>query len=437
MQKNPRATAVNILQRVLIQQHSLTEVLPQYLAKHPAGQRPLIQAFCYGVIRHYYALETQLNELLQKPLKDNDDDIHFLLLLGLYQLSHMKIATHAAVTETVDVAVDLKKTWAKGLVNAVLRNALRREAELAEKISTIPEACYNHPAWLIKKIQQDWPQQWQTILTANNQHPPMWLRVNQQKISRENYLEKLSSQEIAAKPALNGSEAVLLALPQDVVQIPGFIEGEVSVQDAAAQLTVSLMDIEPKLKILDACAAPGGKLCHLLETESSLVATGLDVNDERIKKIKENLSRLNLRATLICADATAAPDWWNGDLFDRILVDAPCSSTGVIRRHPDIKMRRQPEDIALFAQQQGALLQNLWSLLKPNGFLIYATCSILKEENEEIISQFLLSHTDAAEIIIEADWGHQAKHGRQILPGENDMDGFYYAKIVKLDANIC
>lgn len=435
---NPRTTATQVLQRILWQKKSLTEVLPECLARHKHMQEhPLIQEICYGVLRYYEALEILVTKLVNKPLKKKDNDVHTLLLVGLYQLLQLNIAPHAAVMETVNAAQELGKSWAKQLVNAVLRNYLRQQTQLKVELAEIPRARYHHPDWLLSKFQQDWPDDWQAIAMANYQRPPMSLRVNRQKITRQAYLEKLANKAINAEACLFVPEGILLSKPLEVSMLPEFFAGEVSVQDGAAMLAAGLMDLAPGLHVLDACSAPGGKLCHLLEMEPGIHATALDISNERINKIHENIQRLQLRVpTVISADATQLPSWWDGILFDRILLDAPCSATGVIKRHPDIKLRRQAEDITLFAAQQLQLLNNLWSLLKPNGILLYATCSILRQENEQVIAQFLQIQQHAQEIPIVANWGRRVTHGRQILPQDEHMDGFYYAKLTKLSESV-
>lgn len=430
---NLRTTATQILQRVLWQKHSLTEALPFYLPKHGRPQDyPLIQEICYGVVRYYETLEMLMTNLVPRPFKKKDMDIHTLLLIGLYQLRQLSIPPHAAVMETVNAAEGLRKSWAKKVVNGVLRNYLRQQSQLRVKLTEEPTAYYNHPLWLLTQLQQDWPEDWPSIVAANLLRAPMSLRVNQQRITRRAYLEKLNRQNISADSCLFSPQGITLGQPQDVATLPDFFAGEVSVQDRAAQMAAELMELTPELRVLDACSAPGGKLCHLLETEPSIQVVALEIAVERVKKINENLQRLNLTAPIVVANATELPDWWDGKLFDRILIDAPCSATGVIRRHPDIKLRREPEDIAHFALQQLQILNNLWPLLKPGGIFLYATCSVLRQENEQVIAQFLQVQPQASELPIKADWGRAMLHGRQILPQDEQMDGFFYAKLIKL-----
>jgi 16S rRNA (cytosine967-C5)-methyltransferase len=367
---------------------------------------------------------------LHKPLKPKDKDVYCLLLVGLYQLLDLAIPPHAAVAETVEAARCLGKPWASGLVNAVLRGFERAGADLLAQIDQQEEAATAHPSWLLRRIQRDWPDDAPSILQANNQHPPMTLRVNARRMDRERYLRLVSESGIVARAAEHTSPGVTLNTPLDVSEVLGFDAGWVSVQDAAAQLTAPLLAVRSGERILDACAAPGGKACHILESAPCNL-WAVDISSERLRQVEENLSRLGLQARLVAGDATEPTKWWDGVPFDRILVDAPCSSTGVIRRHPDIKMLRRPQDIPALTRLQGRLLEALWPLLRPGGCLVYCTCSILPEENEQVVQGFLAAHADASEQAIDAGWGHTRVVGRQVLPGEHQMDGFYYARVEK------
>jgi 16S rRNA (cytosine967-C5)-methyltransferase len=287
------------------------------------------------------------------------------------------------------------------------------------------------------QLQQAWPHAWQAILTANNQHPPMILRVNQRFLSRAAYLEKLQQANIAATEHPVVESAIELTQPVAVTLLPGFKEGWVSVQDAASQLAATVLDLAPHQRVLDACAAPGGKTGHILETEPDLAElVAVDIDAERLNKVNDNLQRLRLKATLCVGNAQQPTDWWDGQLFDRILCDAPCSATGVIRRHPDIKYLRQEKDFTTLQQQQCQMLQALWLLLKVGGKLVYSTCSIFPQENAEVITTFLRDEPTACECLIEASWGHAQTHGRQLLSGEHNMDGFYYAVLEKIDGKM-
>lgn len=433
-----RVLALQIISAVLIHGQSLNQALTENLNDHP--ERSFIQEICYGVIRWYLQLIAIVQTLLYKPLKTNDKDIEILLLIGLYQLIYMKLPQHAAVNETVKVTRELKKSWASKLVNGTLRQFLREQETIIKKIEQVPSAQHAHPEWLLKILQIAWPDYWEKIITANNQRPPMTLRVNALQTTRSEYLAKLTTKKIAATTLDLLSNSILLTTPCDVGKLPGFNAGKVSVQDAAAQLAAMLLELESEQNILDACAAPGGKTAHILETQPKLKQLViLDKDKIRLKKINDNLQRLQLSALtnlkIQAADAVQPETWWDNTLFDRILLDAPCSATGVIRRHPDIKLLRRAQDITNCAHLQLQLLTALWPLLKPNGILLYATCSVMPAENWEVLQKFLALHANAREKVIEADWGIPMPIGRQILPGENNMDGFYYARIVKKQCN--
>lgn len=432
--QNPRAVAVSVLTRVLQEGQSLSTLLPHGFQGLPPERRALAQELCYGTLRWEPRLHAILNALMDKPLKSKDSDIQSLLLIGLYQLAYMDIPAHAAVSETVAVTTVLKKEWAKGLVNAVLRRFQRERQAIEQRLESDPIAAGAHPAWLLQLLQQAWPEQWQAIVHANNQRPPMALRVNRRQVTRDDYLRELLAEGLAASPSPHAPDALILEKPVNVEQLPGFAQGRVSVQDSAAQLAAHLLAPQPGMRVLDACAAPGGKTGHLLEICSEIELIALDIEEKRLQRVKENLHRLRLSATLVAADASR-PDWWDGVLFDRILLDAPCSATGVIRRHPDIKLLRQPEDIPTLTALQAGILDNLWTMLAPGGMLVYATCSVLPQENAGQLANFLANHDDAREQPIVADWGISAGVGRQILPDQDGMDGFYYACIEKSDSN--
>jgi len=429
---NIRLVAAKVLARVLQDGQSLTAALDNaFLAIDSAKDRAFIQALCYGVCRQYHRLDFILSQLLDKPLKDTD--VKALALVGLYQLKFMRVKPHAAVSETVLAA--RKKPWAKSLINAVLRTYLREQEGLEHKADKCQVAALSHPDWLIKQIEQDWPEQALRIFLENNLQPPMVLRVNLSKTSREDYLQLLTGQDIAAEPVSFCPSAIRLDKPVPVDQLPGFAGGLVSVQDTAAQLAAGLLDVQPGHRVLDVCAAPGGKTAHILETQPQLKElVAIDIDEFRMQRVGENLQRLNLQAKLAVGDAANPASWWDGQPFDRILLDAPCSALGVIRRHPDIKLLRRAEDIGQLQALQKSILQAVWPLLAPGGLLLYATCSILKQENERQVQAFLAEHADAIELPIEADWGVAGVCGRQILTGESAMDGFYYARLSKASA---
>ncbi|ART82806.1 16S rRNA (cytosine(967)-C(5))-methyltransferase [Oceanisphaera profunda] len=426
-----RAAAANIIHQVLNQGQSLSSLLPRYQQDVAAKDRALLQELCFGTLRWYSRLDAITKPLLEKPLKGKYRVVHSLVLVGIYQLLYTRIPPHAALAETVNACKILKAEPFKGMVNGILRNVQRQEAELTTKVDLLPQLRLAHPNWLVKRIQQAYPEQWQEILTANNQHPPMWIRVNQRQHSREDYLAMLAAADISATPDAIADSALCLGRPLDVTLLPGFEQGASSVQDASAQLAAQLLDAQTGELVLDACAAPGGKTAHILERQpdvKELVAVDLD--GERLKRVHQNLDRMGLQATVIEADAAAPDTWWQGENFDRILLDAPCSATGVIRRHPDIKWLRRAEDIAQLAKLQAQILDALWLKLAPGGTLLYATCSILPDENSEQIIAFLSRTPDAQHIALHAD-DTPATPGWQLLPALEQGDGFYYAKLTK------
>ena len=395
-------------------------------------ERALAQALCFGVIRHYYSLDFILNTLLDKQLKKKDCDVKALIMIGLYQLDHMRTPAHAAVSASVESCEELKKPWAKNLVNAVLRRYQREHDKFTELIKANETAKNEHPAWLLDSLKDEYPEHWQSIVRGNNLAPPMSLRVNSRKTDRDSYLKKLQAAGIAVHKSNFIQTSVVLTHPMGVEALPDFAEGHVSVQDLAAQLAIPLLGPQAGERILDACSAPGGKLAHLLEAIPTLQeVVAIEKEPHRFKKLEGTLKRLGLSATLIQNDARAVDDWWDKQLFDRILIDAPCSASGVIRRHPDIKYLRTAEDVRNITVLQAEILDALWPLLSKGGKLLYITCSVFKAENDEQIAAFTNKHNDAYSIPIQANWGMATEYGRQILPGDNAMDGFYYAQLQK------
>jgi len=427
---NSRLTAAGILCRILKDGQSLTAALEQGLPALASTQdKAFVQALCYGVTRRFYRLDFILQQLMSKPVTDME--IKALALIGLYQLSAMRVKAHAAVAETV-AAVPKKKAWAKPLLNAVLRSYQRQQETLTQQADADPVAQTSHPGWLIKQIEHDWQDLAPDILQENNRQAPMVVRVNLARIDRPHYLAQLAELNMAAQASPHCESALILQQAIPVTQLPGFAEGLVSVQDCAAQLAANLLQVEAGQRVLDVCAAPGGKTAHILESQphpGDLVA--VDIDAARLARVQDNLQRLELSAQLLVGDAARPEDWWDGKPFDRILLDAPCSASGVIRRHPDIKLLRKPSDIAPLQALQQAVLQALWPLLAPGGVLLYATCSVFKQENELQAEAFLQARRDAIEWPIAADWGTARPVGRQILPGQAAMDGFYYARIRK------
>jgi 16S rRNA (cytosine967-C5)-methyltransferase len=395
-------------------------------------ERALAQALCFGVIRHYYSLDFILNTLLDKQLKKKDCDVKALIMIGLYQLDHMRTPAHAAVSASVESCEELKKPWAKNLVNAVLRRYQREHDKFTELIKANETAKNEHPAWLLDSLKDEYPEHWQSIVRGNNLAPPMSLRVNSRKTDRDSYLKKLQAAGIEVHKSNFIQTSVVLTHPMGVEALPDFAEGHVSVQDLAAQLAIPLLGPQAGERILDACSAPGGKLAHLLEAIPTLQeVVAIEKEPHRFKKLEGTLKRLGLSATLIQNDARAVDDWWDKQLFDRILIDAPCSASGVIRRHPDIKYLRTAEDVRNITVLQAEILDALWPLLSKGGKLLYITCSVFKAENDEQIAAFTNKHNDAYSIPIQANWGMATEYGRQILPGDNAMDGFYYAQLQK------
>ena len=426
---NTRLAAARTLVRVLDGGQSLTTALEYAL---PALENPqdkaFVQAVCYGVCRHYNRLQFLLLQLLDKPIKDAE--IYALALVGVYQLAFMRVKTHAAVSETVEAT--RKKSWAKNLINALLRRYLREQEALESQANLNPVALHSHPKWLISRIENDWGNEKAAqIFQANNAFPPMVLRVNVLQTSREHYLQQLMDLNIEAEAVETCPTAIRLVKPVGVLSLPSFENGMVSVQDTAAQFAAGLLELKAGQRVLDLCAAPAGKTAHILESQSDLDCVAVDIDAIRMLRVETNLQRLNLAAQLIVGDATQPEIWWDGRLFDRILVDAPCSALGVIRRHPDIKILRRADDLSVLPTLQSEILKAAWSMLKEGGLLVYATCSILKAENENQIMQFLAEHSDAQEIPFEKN---PAQYGWQILTGDNDCDGFYYARLRKTNS---
>lgn len=432
---NPRLAAARALAAVLSGKASLNSSLPAQLDKVEARDRGLTQDLAFGTARWQPRLSALAEQLLQKPFKSADADVQALLLVGLYQLLYTRTPAHAAIGETVGCADKLKKPWAKALLNAVLRRAQREGNELLSALERDPVVRTAHPRWLQKSLKAFWPEQWEAICAANNAHPPMILRVNRRHHSRDAYLQLLAEAGIQAAPCQYSRDGIVLAEASDVRNLPGFDQGWISVQDEAAQLAADLMDLAPGQRVLDACCAPGGKTCHLLEAEAGLQqVVAIDLEAKRLTRVRENLDRLGLDAQLIACDARDTASWWDGKGFQRILLDAPCSATGVIRRHPDIKLTRQAKDIPALASLQGELLDALWPTLEVGGILLYATCSSLPTENTEVIDAFLARTPGARELDLATAAGLRQPHGRQLLAQEGGHDGFYYAKLIKIAA---
>ncbi|MFM7273054.1 MAG: 16S rRNA (cytosine(967)-C(5))-methyltransferase RsmB [Gammaproteobacteria bacterium] len=425
-----RLLAARALLPVLRGEATLDDALRHASDKLEGRERAFLRELAFGVCRRYAELEGLLAGLLVRPMKAADADVRALLLIGIYQLRYLRVPDHAALAETVGACHGLRKPWARGLVNAVLRGYLARREELEARLSRAERLA--HPQWLLEAIEAAWPAQAAAIIEAGNGTGPLSLRVNRLRGDRASWLAKARSAGFEGEASPIAEDGVLMGRAVDVEALPGFREGEVSVQDEAAQLAAELIAAEPGERILDACAAPGGKACHLLEHTPGLRLIALDSSANRLARVQENLQRLGLGAELREGDATQPDAWWDGVPFDRILVDAPCSGTGVIRRHPDIKVLRAPAQVRESAQLQSRILDALWPLLAPGGVLLYCTCSILPQENEAVIAAFLARTPSAGEWPLDVAWGQAQGCGRQLLPGEGSHDGFYFARLRRL-----
>ncbi|WP_193017457.1 16S rRNA (cytosine(967)-C(5))-methyltransferase RsmB [Proteus sp. FME41] len=417
---NLRSIAAKAISQVLDQGLSLSTVIPELQKNVSDKDKALLQELCFGVLRTLPQLEWIIQQLMDKPLKGKQRILHYLIMIGLYQLLFTRIPAHAALAETVNGAVALKKPQLKGLINGVLRQFQRQQDILTERFQN-SESRFLHPSWLLTRIKHAYPEQWMSIVEGNNQKPPMWLRVNQQHHSREEYLVLLTNNEISAIADDSHPFAIRLENPCNVNLLPGFADGWVTIQDRSAQRCAELLAPENKEQILDLCAAPGGKTTHILEIAPKSQVLAIDIDEQRLKRVQENLTRLKLNAVVKSGDGRYPEQWCSGMMFDRILLDAPCSATGVIRRHPDIKWLRRNEDIDQLSQIQKEILHAIWPYLKSGGTLVYATCSILPEENQQQIEAFLTLTKDA-----------QCSYQHQCLPEENGGDGFFYALIKKI-----
>ena len=412
-----RLVALEAICSVVLDKRSLSSVV------YHQDDSALTKSLVFGTIRFYHQLNDIVTGLLNHSLEKEDLDIHCLMLLGAYQILYSKVAIHASIYETVNVLNALDKAWAKGLVNAILRQIDRDQALLKQQTH------YSHPTWMVKKIKQNYPDNFEQIFSQNNIQAPMTIRIHPQ-YSLNEYQQRLTECNINSKAVNVAPQALVLENPVSVYDLPDFESGSCYVQDASAQLAAHLLAPENQERILDACSAPGGKTTHLCELAPNASVVALDSDLERLERVKQNIQRFKLNNVDIIQGNAQQQDWWDGKLFDKILLDAPCSATGVIRRHPDIKLLRKPKDIVNLVKLQAQILDNLWQMLKPGGTLLYATCSVLKVENEIQISQFLQDHQDAKEVTIDLDWGIKASVGRQQLPS-HEFDGFYYAKLQK------
>ncbi|HEU0277101.1 MAG TPA: 16S rRNA (cytosine(967)-C(5))-methyltransferase RsmB [Rhodanobacteraceae bacterium] len=426
-----RALAAEVLAAVALGGNSLRERLQPAQARLPdVRDRALLTALANEGARWWLRFDQALDDLLQRPLRQREPALHALLVLGLVQLEILHLPPHAAVAATVDATRALKRDGLAKLANAVLRRWLRERDALNIRLDREATTRTAHPRWLVDRLAHDWPEGVDGLLAANNVPTPPMLRVNRRRGTREALLAALVQ---AGQPATLHAflaDAVMLPAHIDITHLPGFSAGDFSVQDGAAQIAVDLLDLVDGARVLDACAAPGGKACHALE-RARVRLTAIDAAPARAATIRGNLARLGLACDVRVADAGNPSTWWDGQPFDRILLDAPCSATGVIRRHPDIKLHRRATDIAPLARGQAHLLGALWPLLAPGGRLVYATCSVLRDENEHVVQAFLAAEPAARTIAFTLPVGRAAGAGWQILPGEGGLDGMFYTVLAK------
>jgi len=429
---NPRWIALQVMLKLVEQGRSLDDIFnSDWFRGLTVSRRDLglSRELAFGLCRWHHVLSPMLKQRLQKPIRARDRDIEIILLMGLYQLLVMKTEAHAAVNESVKLAHAQKKKWASGLVNAVLRTVIREAVVCNDELQARA-----YPDWMIARIESDWGEQAGEVLLQGNQRPPMTLRVDNERCDVEEMIAKLAEQSIGASPHAQVETAIVLESPCDVAQLPGFEAGLLSVQDAAAQIAASLLVCDSGARVLDACAAPGGKTAHLLQRYPGIEVDALDSSDSRLERLRQNLQRVGHSARILVADAADLDSWFDGRPYDCILADLPCSASGVMRRHPDIKLLRRESDIMPLLAQQRKIVDALWSVLKPGGKMLYSTCSVFKDENEAQVAGFLERHADAVEITLpRADWGEARPHGRQVLTGSFNMDGFYYALLSRVE----
>lgn len=431
MKTDTRALAARGLADVALRGASLREVMARSAPQlADPRDRALLMALLSEGARWWLRFDCAIDGLLEKPLRHKDPAIHALLVLGLVQLEILELQDYAAVAATVEATRSLKRPQLAGLVNAVLRRWQRERESLIAKLDASPQTRHAHPAWLASALARDWPLQAEAVMAADNREPPLMLRVNRQRSKRQDLIARLQVAGHAASPHPWLADALVLPHSTDVTRLPGFEEGAFAVQDGSAQVAADLADLRDGMRVLDACAAPGGKACHLLE-RSEIDLTALEYDGARAERIRENLMRLRLNAKVVIGDAGAPAGWWKRQPFDRILIDAPCSATGVLRRRPDVRLHRRESDIPAMQAQQRRILAALWPLLAPGGRLVYITCSVLRAENEAIVGGLLAEHDDAQPVDFSLPVGQAAAVGWQILPGDGDLDGMYYAIVQK------
>jgi 16S rRNA (cytosine967-C5)-methyltransferase len=431
MKPDTRALAARGLAEVALRGASLRDVMERNARRlADPRDRALLMALLSEGARWWLRFDAAIDGLLEKPLRHKDPAVHALLVLGLVQLEILQLSDYAAVAATVEATRTLGRPPLAGLVNAILRRWQRERDTLLARLDAEPQTRHAHPAWLAAALKRDWPQQAEAVMEADNREPPLMLRVNRQRSERAALIGQLQAAgyQASAHPWLN--DALVLPHSTDVTRMPGFDDGLFAVQDGAAQVAADLADLRDGQRVLDACAAPGGKACHLLE-RADIDLTALEFDAARGERIRQNLMRLRLNAKVVIGDAGAPKRWWKGQAFDRILIDAPCSATGVLRRRPDVRLHRRESDIPAMHAQQRRILAALWPLLAPGGRLVYITCSLLRAENEAIVGELLAAQSDAQAIAFTLPAGQAAGIGWQILPGDGDLDGMYYAVIGK------
>lgn len=427
-----RAAAARTLRAVRFEGVSLKAALPRVLADiDDPRDRALCEAICFEACRWTLRYERLLAQMMPRALPPALRDVHALLLAGLAQMDAMGLADYAAISSTAEAARLLRQPRHVGLVNAVLRRFARERDALQATLAADEAAVHAHPAWLVETLRRDWEGLAASVLQQNNLAAPTWLRINRRLMARDAYRDTLAAAGIESQGSDFAADALRVEQRISPTQLPGWDAGQVSVQDLSAQLSAAALEAHDGQRVLDACAAPGGKAAHLLEAVSGLDLLALDTDARRLERVRETLQRLKLSATLACADATAPDTWWDGRPFDRILLDAPCSGTGVIRRQPDIKLHRRGSDIAALQAQQQRLLDAAWPMLAAGGRLVYATCSVLKDENERQIDAFLARTPDAVAQPLAAHFGRPSGAGRQRLPGDDEGDGFFHAALEK------
>ena len=426
-----RAEAARALADIALRGASLREAMERHAPKLPDPRdRALLMALVSDGARWWPRYDAALDRLLDRPLRRKEPAVHALLVLGLVQLEVLELAEYAAVAATVEAVRALKRPQLAGLVNAVLRRWQRERATHLAALDARPETRHAHPRWLAEAIARDWPAQAEAVMTADNREPPLMLRANRRRTDRDALIERLRADGQTAEPHAWLADAIMLPHSTDVTRLPGFAEGLFAVQDGAAQVAADLAGVHDGQRVLDACAAPGGKACHLLE-RADVALTALEFEARRAGRIRENLARLHLQADVVVGDAGDPSKWWDGKPYQRILLDAPCSATGVLRRRPDVRLHRRADDIPALAGQQRRILEALWPLLAPGGRLVYITCSLLRAENEDVVAPFLAAHPDARAVPFSLPVGQAAAVGWQVLPGDGDLDGMYYAVLEK------